>query len=290
MKEWTRYFIDPSNTGKIYEPIDRSFEEHVKTIGGYCPDIYYTNKRKFFHKYLYNSKRQKHYHKFLIKHLKKGDDILSIASGRCANELFFLERGYKIRCSDLKKFKAYKETKYLFPKFDFFTLDIMKEHSIKKYDCIICLSLIYVFDNKELKIFFDNISNSLRPGGIFILDSGGSPDNLPSSLINEYLLRYESIFRRFIYFLLYQKNPRLIIKKFGYRRTDKEIINIARESGFLVECQQNYDYSNEFKRSYYFKLILAIHPIIEKILENVFKIIGKILKIPFIRMYKFRKA
>jgi len=187
MRKWYKYFLDPLRRGRIYLPIDSNFYDHEKAMGGYKADDAYLSKSTFFNKYFWGYHiigRLGCYDNFLRKHLKKDKDILSIASGRCANELFLIEDGYKITCSDLKVFDSYKETKTLFPQFDFVEHDILNGPFFLKYDAVICLSLIYLFNEEKLLTFFRNVSDSLKTGGHLILDSAGSTDNLMSYLIH----------------------------------------------------------------------------------------------------------
>lgn len=101
MREWYKYSLDPSNKGRILLPIDHSFCDHEKAMGGYKSDAAYTSKSTFFNKYFfgYHGGRLEYYDNFLRKHLGKNLDTISIASGRCANELYLMEDDYRITCS-----------------------------------------------------------------------------------------------------------------------------------------------------------------------------------------------
>lgn len=159
MRKWHKYFLDSTCKGRVYIPIDHGFGDHEKTMGGYKDDDAYCSKEAFLNKYFwgYHSGRLEYYDDFLRKHIEKQHDILSIASGRSANELLLGEDGYRITCSDLKTIDAYQKTKALFPQFDFIEHDILNRPLQKKYDVIICLSLIYLFDEKDLLSFFKKV-------------------------------------------------------------------------------------------------------------------------------------
>ena len=90
MRKWYTYWLDPDCTGKIYVPLDTTYDDHKESMGSYKADNAYKSKIKFFNTYFFNyqQNRSEYYDNFLRKHLKKQGDILSIASGRCANELF----------------------------------------------------------------------------------------------------------------------------------------------------------------------------------------------------------
>ena len=171
-----------------------------------------------------------------------------------------------------------------FPRFEFVEHDILSGPLYKKYAAVICLSLIYLFNEEKLLAFFRNVSDSLKIGGRLILDSAGSPNNLLFYLIHDVLLKYEILGIRPIKFLLTGRLNGFVTKHHGYRRTDEEIIKTAKQSGFELLHHENYAFTIQFKRSYL--LNKAIKP--NSILEKTFKIIGK--SIPYIRISDFRKV
>ena len=68
-------------------------------MGGYeSGESYYENKKYFFNNYYYgyHFKRLEYYDMFIREKINREDSILSIASGRCANELRLLEEGYNV--------------------------------------------------------------------------------------------------------------------------------------------------------------------------------------------------
>ena len=69
--------------------------------------------------------RFKEYDKFLKNNLKK--DIISIASGRCINELALKNNGFDIDCSDLGVPESYKKSKKLFGNFKYMKFNILKD-------------------------------------------------------------------------------------------------------------------------------------------------------------------
>ena len=137
-------------------------------MGAYEPDDAYHSKEAFFRRwyYGYNLGRLEHYDSFLRKRAEKENEVLSVASGRCANELQLLEGGYAIICSDLEPPPCYRETCKLFPEFKFIKLNILEGPAEKTYDAVTGLSLIYLFNNDDLSRFFRNVSGSLKEGGI----------------------------------------------------------------------------------------------------------------------------
>jgi len=258
-------------------------------MGGYAPDEAYRSKTDFFNSYFfgYHQNRLECYNIFLRKHLSKEDDVLSIASGRCANERFLIAHGYGITCSDLGTLETLKEIRKLFTGFKFLKLNILKDPAPRRYDVVICLSLIYLFDEKELACFFHNISESLRPEGRLLLDSAGSTDNLLSHMIHEKMLKYETMLRRLIRVIKgisANKMCGFTVKHMGYRRTDREIVNAALQFGFRLCGKENHAFLTEFKRSYFLRKFIECNSFIERAVS----FFGR--RIPYIRMFVFKKV
>ena len=284
MRSWVKYQIDDSTNEVIKLNQDSSFSEHANAMHYYKESELGGDKNDFFNKFYYNyhSGRLLNYNKFLKKYLKKSDRILSIASGRSANELKLLEEGYNITCSDLEKLPSYERAKNLFPKYSFFTLDILKQPAEDKFDCLMSLSLIYLFSDKQLDIFFSNLSKSCKKNGSLILDSAGSPDNLLSYLIHNIFLKYETYMVRFLKNLFQKKQYGLSIQDFGYRHKDTEIIEIASRNGFEFIEQENFSFLIEFERSRILKKLIEIN-----LIRRIFSVIGRC--VPYTRMFLFKK-
>ncbi len=285
MRNWYKYSLDCNARGQKTLPIDKGFDMYAKTMGGYRRDEAYRSKEEFFRKYFYGYHfgRLESYNDFLEKHLDKRWDIVSVASGRCANELYLIEQGYRITCSDIKTFEAAARTKELFPGFDFIEQDILKSPLAKKYDAVICLALIYLFNNAELKVFFSNVACSLKDGGCLYLDAASSPDNYLSYFLQHGVQKLERAASRWLKFLTTGKLPAFVTKHHGYRRTDKEILEMARSFGLNLQAQSNYEFTTEFRRSHLLEIIFRKWPA----MERFFAFFGR--SIPYVRMYKICK-
>lgn len=285
MRKWIRYYLDGSMRGIKHKEIDDNFIDHSRHMGSYGPDESYESRETFFRKYFfgYHFRRLEYYDDFLRKHLPKGNDVLSVASGRSANELFLIKDGWRITCSDLDVISAYKDTKKLFPEFEFMKLNILTGPAPKAYDAMVVLSLIYLFDDEKLRTFFENVSKTLKPGGHLMLDSAGSSDNLLTFFLHDIYLRFETVFMRIVKSFSGEKMPALIIKHHGWRRTDWDIAGIAKDCDLEVVARENYAFLTEFRRSVVFNKIVRDG----SWAERVFGIIGK--KMPYVRMFKFRK-
>ncbi len=284
MRSWVKYQIDESTNKVIRLNQDSLFFEHANAMHYHKESELGEDKNDFFNKFYYNyhSGRLLNYNKFLKKHIKKSDRVLSIASGRSANELKLLEEGYNITCSDLETLPSYERAKNLFPEYNFFTLDILKQPAEDKFDCLVSLSLIYLFNDEQLDVFFSNLSKSCKENGALILDSAGSPDNLLSYLIHDILLKYETYMIRFLRNLFQKKKYGLSIQNFGYRHNNTEIIEIASRNGFKFIEQENFSFLIEFERSRILKKIIKIN-----LVRRIFTVIGR--RVPYTRMFLFKK-
>jgi len=284
-QRWYKYHLDSSVEGTIEHMLDRSFEKVGRDMGGYDPDSAYANKDTFFSRYFWNYHlgRLEVYDRFLRKRLKKTDEILSLGSGRCANELFLMEDGYHIVCSDIKKLPAHEHTRSLFPTFDFKEYNILENPFPHQFNAIICLSVIYLFNDAELELFFKNVHASLRRSGILPLDSAGSPDNTLSYIIHDIVLKYEEILRRLARLALKQRWDGLIREHFGYRRSDEDIIRIGQQSGLRCTEIQRDGFMNDFLRSSILTQLIKWVPGFKLLLKTL----GR--NIPYIRMFKFDK-
>lgn len=281
MRKWYKYFIVESDKSQnISLPIDRTVEEHAGAMGGYRSEGY-SSREEFFETYI---ARRHHvfYDHFIRQRLSKEETVLSVASGRCANELLLLSQGYDIVCSDLAAVNL-GETKALFPEFKFQELNILRNPSNRLFDSIIALSMIYFLDESEVLIFFENVSRSLKTGGHLILDGASSPDNLMSFFIHDVVLKYEARLLVALRRLIKKQTVALVKKHHGFRRTDKEIIQAASKAGFALLDRCEYDRLTEFRRSYFFSRFIK-----DSHLERPFEALGK--WVPYVRMFYFEKV
>ncbi|HOW53933.1 MAG TPA: hypothetical protein PLR60_04685 [Syntrophorhabdaceae bacterium] len=269
-----------------YQPPDEGFEEHAKAMCGYGEDDSYKSRKDFFENYYFGFQygRLECYDDFIRKNLKKDHVIFSLASGRCANELFLIQDGYKVVCSDLKIIDSYKSTKDLFSDFSFIEFDALRDDPVETYDAILVLSLIYLFDEQQLGVLLKKVNKLLKKGGYLILDSAGPPDCKLVNFYHDTYLKYESKLYVMLKSIVNRKAYGTIKKHFGFRRTDDEILESAQGSGFELVNKKNYDILSELRRSFIFnRLVRNGSP-----LEKIFKPLSR--KAPYIRMFCFQKA
>ena len=285
MRHWFKYYLTPIQGASSSQGIDRHFQDHQKTMGGYEADVAYATQESFFTQYLwmYHSGRLAFYAQFLLKHLKKEWCVLSVASGRCANEMYLHENGYDVTCSDLEVFGAYPQTQQLFPALRWRPYNVLQGPFPRPFDAVMCLSLIYLFDDNDLDTFFQSVAGSLTPQGSLLLDSAGSPDNSLSWLIHDVLLKGEAYAKKIVFMLMRRGRPAVVKKHHGYRRTDRELIQAAVRNGFRLIAREDGAFLIDFERSSILGRIIKWHPLISK----TFSILGRTN--PYIRMFKFQR-
>lgn len=277
MKKWYKYRLSCKEEERSL-PKDTTFDDHKRSMMGYSCDKGYSSKEEFFKTHFYDAHpRHRYYHDYLTSHLKKGDDIFSVGSGRCVNELLLIEDGFNVTCSDLEQ-PCRNETMRLFPDIRFMEYDITKGPVAHKFDSVISLSMCYLFDEEDLSRVFKNISDNLKPGGTFILDPCGAEDNLGTRFIDDLLCPSEMILIKILKTLLHRDGRVITKKHHGYRTTDAEIAAIAGKAGLSLCDIKKYDYFTEFgMRSNIFGMLP----------RGFVEVFGR--AVPYIRMFSFKK-
>ena len=280
MRKWYKYFLVSGETENKIIKKHENFSDYETAMGGYEVNDHYKSSKSFNLEYL--TGRFQYNHKYLKNNLDNRMKILSIASGRCINELQFIFNKYNITCSDLNIPKSHKHAKKIFGEFDYQELNILKSPSGEKYNCIIALSLIYSFSEENFKTFFDNINKSLDMNGELILESSSSENNILTFLYDQFYLKYETFIISKI-FNLFGKTNSVASRHHGYKFKDKEIVKIAKSNGFeLIEIKKK-DYMTEILRSKILRNLVKKIPI-TKYLLLIFGIF-----MPYLRFFKFKK-
>jgi hypothetical protein len=280
MRNWYKYFLlFGEKESKNIKKHDEYFE-FEQAMGGYESNEYYSNKNAFEFKYLHG--RFKYYAKYLNKNINPKMKILSIASGRCINELQFIDKDYNITCSDLAIPASYNLAKKIFKDYDFKILDILKNYTNEKYDCILSLGLVYAFSENEFKKYFNNVNKSLNLNGELILDSSSSSNNVLTFIYDRLYLKLENMLISKIFNFLGKKNS-IASRHHGYKFTNNEVIKIAEKSGFELISFEKKDYLTEILRSKIVSKIIKVLPPF----KYFFVVFGSLM--PYLRFFKFRK-
>jgi hypothetical protein len=114
------------------------------------------------------------------------------------------------------------------------------------------------------------------------LDGPGATDNALTFLIDEVVLKAEAVARLVFKSVTRLRLWRFVTKDHGYRRSDKDLIDMASDCGFKLVAQENYDFTAELMRSSIFARIMRIVPIT----KVFFRWLGR--SAPYTRMYHFQ--
>lgn len=276
MKKWHKYFLSYENEKKFL-PRDETFDDHKASMHWNDSDKGYGSKEEFFKIYFYGAHpRHRFYHDYLTRKLKKEDEVLSVGSGRCVNELLLMEEGFNITCSDLDRV-CQKPAENIFPHMKFFKYDAARGSCEHKFDCVISLSVFYLFDKDELLRVFAHIADSLKAGGTFIFDPGGAENNLLTKMIDDFICPSEPNLVRIARKVIKGKKSFVTKKHQGYRTTNGEIITIAGKAGFQLRDMECGDYMTELRRSIFF----------QKLPDSIVGLLGRTA--PYVRMFNFKK-
>jgi SAM-dependent methyltransferase len=247
--------------------------------------------QEFFRTHLDASPRHLCYQQFLAAHLPKDGRILSIASGRAANEMRLVAEGYRVLCSDLEPVWP-DETGRLFSGYQFMRWDALNDPiPSEPFDAVVCLSFIYLLDEERLGLFFGRVRELLRPGGTFVLDSAGAPDARLANFLHEVYLPCEAWLacgiKNMMHLLGQSGSNGLMVvrrKHHGYRYGDREIIAAAAEKGLALHAMEQMDCETEWTRSYVYRHGARRVPPLRRGLLAM----GKAM--PYVRMFAFRRA
>jgi SAM-dependent methyltransferase len=265
--------------------LDRTFADHARGMGGYvCSG--YRSREEFFSTYF--DSRLQDYEAFLTAHLPKNGRTLSIASGRAVIEMRLADRGYDVVCSDLEPVCP-EPLRALFPRYQFMRWDALSAALPEaRFDNVMCLGFVYLLPPDSLDTFMERVAALVAPGGVFILDSAGSPDNLAANFLHEVVLpidaRYTCAALNVRARIKGGAFRRVWRKHHGYRYRDGEFVSAAKRHGFDFEAVSHMDFENEWKRMFLYKYALSrLSPIRAAMLKA-----GRLM--PYVRMFAFRRA
>jgi hypothetical protein len=276
MRQHFKYLFLESGK-KITSDIDISPDEHRETMGGYRTDKGFSSKEDFFTTFIKDRKRHYYaYDEYLKENLDKRHKIISIGSGQCIPEISSIEEGFDITCSDIE-FYSKDATLRLFPNVKFLTGDIVSWKHPDKYDCVVCLSVLYVFEKELFCKAVENIYGMLNNDGVLILDVGGTEDNLFVFLLDNFLCRADMYLRK-IFKPIFQGKDVVVVKKHhGYRRNNKEIVSMVEKAGFKYVSLDTFEHCIELSRLKIFEIMP----------RSIVSLLGKMC--PYIRIFKFIK-
>jgi len=280
MKKWKKVTINKSNNiTKVTKR--KNFDDFAEILRSFDFNEYFQDKKNFFRFYLKGIYLT--WDKYLRENLHPKKKTLSIASGRGINELSLISDNFNIICSDIEVPEFYEKSKKLFGGFNYINFNVLTDTLNDEFDNIIVMSAFYIFSYPEMEKIFYKINKILKKDGTFIFDIGGPEDNSISYFFHEIYLTLEAYT---VYYLSKFFNINIGLQldnNFGYRWKNNEIVEMANKFGFKNIHINEYDYLTELQRSVLVNKITKHFPST----KFFFELIGK--KIPYIRMFKFKK-
>jgi SAM-dependent methyltransferase len=282
MRRWMKHNIVLRDRPIISAREDADY--HFALMGGYEPDDAYHSKAAFFARHLGTHPRLTAYDRYLQGRIRAGEQVLSVASGRCANELQLMETiGCDITCSDLKAPPCLAATQALFPSLKFVPIDVLRDNPPDVYDTVLSLSLIYAFDDQQLAQFFAFARRALKPSGRLLLDLAGSPDNLPSFVLHELFLPAEAAVVSAYRTVRHLKPHCVEHVAHGYRRSLGDVVAVAARAGLgLVDTHED-GFDIDLRRGVLLNRLAATRPGL-----GMLTWIGR--RMPYTRMAQFVRS
>ncbi len=281
MRTWYKYLLADANekfsTGK-----DVTFAENAKTMD-YARQEGLRNRQDFLSTHLAQGHiRFRIYDQLLHSILERKEKILSVASGRCVNEVVLAEEGYQITCSDLEVIAGVQK---IFPQLRFAAYNLLKgAFPGDSFDAVLALQVFYLFDPAELKTAIQNLKSSLKSGGKLVVDISGAEDKWITRLIDEGVVKFEAYFKALVLRLLRKQRKIVSRKHHGFRYTDAEFVALMQKEGFGLVKVEKADYATEWERSYVLRRLGERSRLFKRFIEWL----GR--PVPYIRLFIFKKV
>lgn len=239
-------------------------------------DPYLSNDYDLFKKYF--TYKEQFYYDFIQKNLPTTLHILGIGSGLGVLEYYMKKNGFNtVTSSDLTI--AYYPERF---GVEYIKFNALEDAPLSGYDAVICFGLLYFFNDVELEKFFDNLSKVLPKNGVVIVDTSSSSDTWVAHFVN--ICLYLEMWGYRLYKLCVDKMwYHIKTIHAGYRRTDEEIITIAKKHGFLLVERENPVRVIDFERFMIYRKLVEKIPSVMYIANLLF---GK--RLCYFRMFMFR--
>ncbi len=265
-RDWYKYYLikDYKYNKKTNERLESTFEQLKinKKIDNLLFNYNYFNNTHLYPIYNYLKKRLH-------------GNCLSIGSGKAHLE-YHLSKKFKILPTDINDSFISFNKKIKIKKFNILNCNSNEIKKLGKFDCIIIPNIEYLFTNKQLKKFFNNLKKlSSKSTDIFFCFR--SRYTLITNIIDHIICPLETFLTKYIKFIKY-KGFRIKKIHHGFRRKDIEIEKII-TNYFLIKSVYRDMFSLEYKRSILFRILK-----IDKILKYFF-----FKSNPYLNIYHLRK-
>jgi hypothetical protein len=171
-------------------------------------------------------------HAVLVGWLSPNRRTLGLGSGFGEHELRFALLGYDITASDVL-LGPLQLTNGLFPEFRYCRFDVFETESNEAWDDILVTGMDSYFDQTRASVLFRRIARLLREGEgsskrlIFVLRY---KNNAATWLIDQCLVARATLLNGLR--VLFPRRPRWIPQAHGFRRSQRDIVDLATAAGF----------------------------------------------------------
>jgi SAM-dependent methyltransferase len=224
------------------QDVDRTPNEFARSMG--YGERRYASQAEFFR--VHGAAWIAELHDALEELLDRERAVLSIGSGECEHEIPFVQEGYDVVASDLVDSSA--ETRRLFPELRFEQLDVLRPIRLGPFDDVLMTGLEFYFSDEELSQILENVRGVLRPHGrlIFVLRYR---DNFATSLIDGVGIPVSCAMLK-VASAIGLIHTRWQMKRHGYRRSVREIADIAARHRFRIGRVRHAGFGVELMRLY----------------------------------------
>ena len=224
------------------QDVDRTPDEFARSMG--YGKRRYASEAEFFR--VHGAAWIAELHDALRELLDKKRAVLSIGSGECEHEVPFVREGYDVLASDLVDAAA--EARRLFPQLRFEQLDVLRPIPLGPFDDVLITGLDSYFADDQFDRILENVRGALRSQGrlIFVLRYR---DNFVTSLIDGVGIPASCAMLRLASTIGLSRSG-WQMKRHGYRRSVREVVDIAAQHGFRVGRVRHAGFGVELTRIY----------------------------------------
>ncbi|WP_440669496.1 class I SAM-dependent methyltransferase [Candidatus Pelagibacter sp. HIMB1483] len=253
MRNWYKYTLEDNNNENFSSVLEYTSHQIKKDFSDLDKLFEFDFFNKDFSKYIYEYLSEKLY-----------GSNLSIGSGWGHLE-YHLSKKFNITASDInEEYSKYNK------KINYIITDIISKdfQTNSKYDNVFAPGIIYLFNEKELNIFFKNIQKTMIDNGNFYLFFR-SNDSVFINFLDNCILPFENLIK---YSLKITNNKKIKIQKnhHGFRRYPKELEKVIYNNGFTIVSKKKLMFQAEYNRSKILRVIgfskivplLKLHPYI----------------------------
>lgn len=241
MKKWYKYYLEKDST--IYNKT-KSFTTRLDFTNYELDQVHSNAFDKLFDFKFFHTDYHKPIFDYLVSRIK--GKVISIGSGRGHLEYHLSKKIKDITATDINEsfISNNKKVKFKY-------LDILDKSKIQliteKYDTIFIPGIIYLFDDKQLKVFFENLKYLLKSDGNIYLCFRSKYSTF-INFIDHFICPIEIYLKKIIYFFIKRKKSYVVKSYHGFRRRRNNFEKNIKEYFKIISTYKDL-YETEYNRS-----------------------------------------